>query len=126
MNKYIAAPFAAALIIGAVAGCHTTPTASPQAKASVSALASVPGADAKSVLIKAGVPINGTSAQQIAFFKSMSVKSNRETLAKKLQIPAMNKDAFEAALLDAAKQDYRHPITKFLDVDLPNIYARYA
>lgn len=126
MNKKILlAPVAAALIAGAVA-CGPTHTTSPQAKASVSALASVPGADAKQVLIHAGVPINGTSAQQIAFFKSMSVKANREALAVKLHIPPQNKAPFEAALLDAAKQDYRHPVTQFLDKDLPNLYARYA
>lgn len=124
-KKYLAIPVIAGVIAGAAA-CGPTHSVTPQQKASVSALANVPGADAESVLIRAGVPINGTSAQQIAFFNSMKIKANREALAVKLQIPPQNKTAFDAALLDGIKKDWRHPVTKFLDVDLPNAYARFA
>ena len=125
--KYITGPLAVALIaIPLATACHGTTTASPQAKASVSALASVPGADARQILITAGVPINGNSAKQIAFGKAMLVKANREALAKKLAIPAQNKMTFEANALTAAKADdvFTHAgCVKFFDTDLPNLYT---
>lgn len=135
MNKYITGTIAGALIaVAALTGCKSSsaPAAShSQAKATVSALASVPGADAKQVLIHAGVPINGTSAQQITFVKSfLASKTFRDALYVKLGIPPQNKSAFQSKLLDAAKAD--HVLTshtgrvKFFDVDFGNIYAQEA
>ena len=117
----------AALLVGAVACGPAHSHLTPQAKATVSALASVPGADAQQILIRAGVPINGTSGQQIAFAKAMMHRVNRDALAQKLQIPQQNRSAFEAALLTAAKAD--HVLTshagrvKWLTMDLPNLFA---
>lgn len=130
MNKkksYILAPFAAAAIVAAAA-CGPSHTVTPQAKSSVSALANVPGADAKAMLIKAGVPINGTPAQQIAFGKSMFHKANRKALAEKLGIPTQNRDAFEAAVLGAAEHGHlstHQGRVTFLDVTLPGLVGKY-
>lgn len=124
----------AALTAALAAGCSThsaSSATSPFKGPSASALASVPGADAKQVLIRAGVPVNGTSAQQLAFGRAMMVQANRQTLAAKLAIPAGPKrNAFEAALVTAAKGD--HVLTshqgrvKFLDQDVENIYVMFA
>lgn len=113
----------------AVTGCAGhSPHDTPQAKASISALASIPGADAKAMLVKAGVPVNGTSAQQLAFARSMLVKTSRDQLAAKLEIPRASRAAFEASLLDAARTDHLRTHAgrvKFLDADLPGLVARY-
>lgn len=104
----------------------------PLPRASVSALASVPGADARQVLIRAGVPVHGTSAQQLAFGKAMLSKGNRKALAQKLAIPPARRPAFEAAVLDAAKGDHvlkpgnKAGRVKFFDRDLPGLLARFA
>lgn len=134
MNRKLALPLISlAAAAGLLAGCGNSSSSSsghvPAGLASsAGALASVPGADAKQVLIRAGVPVSGTSAQQIAFGRAMLVKSSRKALAEKLAIPPQNKAVFEASLLDAAKAD--HVLTKhtgrvkFFDVDLPNLYAK--
>lgn len=129
-KKYLLAPITAALIVSAAA-CGPAHTATPQQKTSVSALASVPGADAKQILINAGVPVNGTSAEQIAFVKSMlASKKNRDALLLKLDIPPQNVSVFQSKMLDAAKADdvltSHAGRVKFLDVDLPDIYAQEA
>lgn len=114
-----------------LAGCHSAASSGsgqvPSALASSAhALASVPGADAKQVLIRAGVPVNGSSAQQVLWAKSMAVTANRHALAVKLAIPPQNKTAFEAALLTAVKNDgYLHSHAdrvEFFDVNLPAAY----
>lgn len=117
---------AVALATGCAAKSSSLSADAPALKASASALASVPGADAKQILITAGVPINGNSAQQIAFGKAMLTKANRDALYAKLGIPPQNKDAFEANLLTAAKADHlftHDGRVKFFDNDLPNIYT---
>lgn len=128
-KKYLAAAIATPLLVGAAACSPTHHAATtPQAKASVSALASVPGADAQAMLIRAGVPVNGTPAQQIAFGKSMLTKSGRDNLVKKLEIPQANKDAFEAAVLGAAEHDHLSTHAgrvTFFDTTLPNLVNQY-
>lgn len=128
-KKYLAAAIATPLLVGAAA-CHSSNGAlsAPQAKASVSALASVPGADAQAILIRAGVPVNGSPAQQIAFGKAMLTKSGRDNLVKKLEIPPANKDAFEAAVLGAAEHSHLATHTgrvTFFDTTLPNLVNQY-
>jgi predicted alpha/beta hydrolase family esterase len=126
--KYVMVPFAAALIAGAAACGTVHSTVPPQAKASIQGLANVPGADAQSILIRAGVPIHGTPAQQIAFGKAMLVKANRQALAQKLAIPAQNKSAFQAAVLGAAEHGHlstHQGRVTFFDVTFPNLVKQY-
>lgn len=134
MRARIAGAAVAVTACAALAGCggteasHSAVPVMP--RASVSALAAVPGADGRQVLVRAGVPVNGTSAQQLAFARSMAVKGNRQALAQRLAIPPAQRPAFEAALLDAVKRDHflkaHANRVQFFDRDLPGLLARYA
>jgi hypothetical protein len=127
MRRITIAAVSVAAAAALATGCssHSVSSITPAEKASASALASVPGADAKQILISAGVPINGTSAQQIAFMHKMATKANREALYTKLGIPPQNKASFEAAVLTAVKADVTTHAghVKFFDTDLPNAYT---
>jgi hypothetical protein len=109
------------------AGCsshHSTLAAHP--------LASIPGYDkaaAVQILTADGIPVHGTSAQQLAFGRTLLTKTARQQLAVKLAIPKANRKPFEADLLTDAKSD--HVLTskagrvKLLEQDLPGLLEKY-
>jgi hypothetical protein len=97
-----------------------------------SSLAAVPGftngtADGEKALVKAGVPVHGSSMQQLTWLQSMKTKANREALAKSLEIPPQNRKAFEAKVLDAVKQDgfTTHADRVKLITDIENLVVQY-
>lgn len=114
MNKNAKALAVAAVIpFVLLAGCGKSHTSGQVVPPSLhaSALASIPGftngkADGEKMLVKAGVPVHGTTMQQVQFIQSLKDKSNRQALAVKLGIPKSNRQAFYAAVLGDLEKDH--------------------
>lgn len=113
MNKN---KLAAAIIIpfaGLLAACGPNHSHPGQVIGShASSVANVPGftqgkVDGRQALINAGVPVNGSTEQQVMFIQSMKSKANRDMLAQKLNIPkGAKRNAFYAQVLKALESDH--------------------
>ena len=76
------------------------------------------------ILVSDGVPVNGSSLQQIEFFTTMiHSKAARDAFAAKVKIPPQNRPAFEAQLLDLAKATIRQPKGTRKDYVIANLPA---
>ena len=130
---------AAGIVALAIAGCGTQHVTQAQPTGHASAMASVPGAGAATILARAGVPVNGTFAVRLAFARSMLSASARNALAARLAIPARNRSAFSAELLASAKTELASvragkvttsaavaAIARFFTADLPAALQRNA
>lgn len=130
--KHITKRTAMALIAGLallaiimLTGCQKS--ASVRANATSSA-AKAEAQTTESILVKDGIPVNGTPGQQLAFAKTLRTHAGRVAAEDKLKIPAANRAGFEAALLGDV--EHGHLLTKagratFFQVTLPKQVEQY-
>lgn len=134
MNKKALAAVAAIPFVLVAAGCTKSQSSHSVAIPSyhASAIANVPGftngkADDEKMLVNAGVPVHGSTVQQVQFIQSLKDKGNRQALAVKLGIPKSNRQAFYAAVLGDLERDHvaTHAGRVQFLTDLENQVAQY-
>lgn len=125
-NLLLAAPAVALL---AVTACHSGGKVTTSASALVTNTAVAQDKQTgEQILIKDGVPVNGSPAAQIAFAKGLDSKSGRQAFEQKLAIPPAKRPAFEAALLGAVEKGHvtsKAGRTTLFEVTLPKLVQQY-